>query len=196
MNGLSWDELWRVMDEDDFDRRAAAALVLLGRAEIPTTADGVDVVNRRYIRSSRPETVQTGFSYLGLLALQRDVSESAVVRVAKTYVDRHPHDVACDNAVWALGELGSEDLVPYFFEIIDNDATYGPAARERAFCCLVQCGRYTQARRLELVPRFIRVYETHRDPQTRAWTMQALAECAPGVRARSIEDWRHWWSRQ
>ena len=196
MKGLSTDDLWQVMDEDDYDRRAAAAQVLLGQAGIPATAQGVEELNRRYIRSSRPESVQTGFSYLGLLALQQGVPESSVVRLGQTYVERHPRDPACDNAIWALGELGSDELLPYFFQIVADEQKYGPAARERAFCCLVQCGRYSQAQRLEMVPSFIRLYEQNRDSQTRAWTMQALAHCAPGVRVRSIDDWRNWWSRQ
>ncbi len=196
MKGESSDDLWGVMDEDDYDRRASAAQILLGRARIPVTPHGVAAVQQKYLRSSQPESLQTGFSYLGLLALQPDAPDDSIVRLAQGYVERHPRDQACDNALWALGELGSQEMVPYFFQVIDDERKYGTAARERAFCCLAQCGRYSQSQRLEMVPSFLQVYDQNRDAQTRAWTMQALAHCAPGVRARSIDDWRNWWSRQ
>lgn len=195
MKGLSADELWNVMDDSDFDRRAAAGAILLRRAKIPASAQGVDEIKRRYFKSGRTEDLQSGFSYLGLLACQ-GVPEGSIALQAQRFVERYPQHDACDNAVWALGELGSDELVPYFFQIIDDPQKYGPPARERAFCCLVQCGRYSAARRLEMVPDFIRVCEESRDAQTRTWSMQALAYCAPGARARSLDDWKTWWSRQ
>jgi hypothetical protein len=195
MNGLSSDQLWNVMDESDFDRRAAAGSILLRRAKIANAPQGVDEIKRRWFKSGRTEDLQSGFSYLGLLACQ-DIPEGTIVLQAQRFVERYPKHEACDNAVWALGETGSEELVPYFFQIIDDSQKYGPPARERAFCCLVQCGRYSAARRLEMVPDFIRVCEDSRDSQTRAWSMQALAYCAPAARAHSIDDWKNWWSRQ
>jgi hypothetical protein len=195
MKGLSSDELWDAMDDSDFDRRAAAGAILLRRANIPDSPQGVDEIKRRYFKSGRVEDLQTGFSLLGLLACQ-GVPEGTIVLQAQRFVERYPQHEACDNAVWALGELGSENLVPYFFQIVENPRKYGPPARERAFCCLAQCGRYSAARRLEMVPNFIEVCEEARDPQTRSWSMQALAYCAPGVRAASVDDWKDWWARQ
>jgi len=195
LKGLSSDELWSVMDDSDFDRRAAAGAILLRRANIPTSTQGVDEIKRRYFKSGRDEDLQTGFSYLGLLACQ-GVSEESIVLQARRFVERYPQHEACDNAIWALGETGSEELVPYFFQIVGSPRKYGPPARERAFCCLVQCGRYSAARRLAMVPDFIRVCEETRDSQTRSWSMQALAHCAPGVRAESIDEWKNWWARR
>ena len=194
LKGVSSNELWNAMDESDFDRRAAAGAILLKRAGIPASPQGIDEIKRRYFKSGRTEDLMTGFSYLGLLACQ-GVPEQPIVHQAQRFVERYPQHEACDNAVWALGELGSEDLVPYFFQIIAQPKTYGAPARERAFCCLAQCGRYSPARRLEMVPNFIEVYEETRDPQTRSWSMQALSYCAPGVRTDSISDWKNWWSR-
>jgi hypothetical protein len=195
MKALPADELWQVMDGDDYDSQAAAALVLLARAKIPASAEGIAVVNRKYLKSNRPELVRTGFSYLGLLALQ-DVPDISIIRSVQGYVERHPQDPACDNALWALGQLGSEQMVPYFFEVAENERKYGPAARERAFCCLVQCGRYSLARRSEMVPSLIEIYEESRDPQTRVWTLQALAHCAPRAQVDSIDEWKSWWATQ
>jgi hypothetical protein len=195
MADLSHEQLWAVMDDVDFDRRAAAGQVLLDRAGIPASAPGIDVVKERYFRSGRANDLKIGFAYIGLLALQQ-VPEEEIVAQAQRFVERYPRHEACDYAVWALGELGSEEMIAYFFQIIDNPQKYGPAARERAFCCLAQCGRYSPARRVRMVPDFIEVYRNAQDAQTRTWSMQALTQCAPTAHARSIDDWTHWWSRQ
>jgi hypothetical protein len=192
---LSNEQLWGVMDDSDFDRRAAAARVLLDRAEIPASTQGVQVIKDRYFRSGRSDDLKLGFSYIGLLANQR-IPEEAIVTQAQRFVERYPRHEACDYAVWALGEMGSEEMVPYFFQIIQDSNKYGPAARERAFCCLSQCGRYSPAQRVRMVPDFIDVYKHAGDAQTRKWSLQALALCAPSVQARSIDDWSRWWSRQ
>jgi hypothetical protein len=195
MKSLSHEELWAVMDDADFDRRAAAGRILLRRADIPANDQGVTVVQQRYLRSSDPDALKTGFSYLGLLA-QQGVPDQSIVPLAQQFTERSPRHQACDYSLWALGEVGSEELIPYFFHVAEDAKKYGPAARERAFCCLSQCGRYTPARRLEMIPEFIRVYDESHDAQTRHWCLQALAYCAPGVRSRSIDEWKQWWSRQ
>src|SRR5262245_8093927 len=195
MSDMSQDELWAVMDDSDFDRRAAAGRILLSRAEIPASTQGIQAVKDRYFRSGQTNDLKTGFGYIGLLATQR-VPEDEITTQAQRFVERYPRHEACDYAVWALGELGSEDLVPYFFQIVRDTKKYGPAARERAFCCLAQCGRYSPAQRMHMVPDLIDVYENARDGQSRTWSMQALAHCAPTTHARSIDDWKKWWSRQ
>ncbi len=195
MRTMSTDELWQAMGDSDYDRRAAAGQLLLAQAGIPISGEGIEAVRRRYLTSPHVEDRMTGFSYLGLLAVQR-VPQGSIVRLAQGYVERNPRDGACDNALWALGEVGSEDLVPYFFEVAANPVKYGPVARERAFCCLVQCGRYSAAQRFDMIGDFIDVYDQTRDPQTRQWAIQALGHCAPGVQARSIQDWKRWWGEQ
>jgi HEAT repeat protein len=195
MRSMSAEELWRFVQDSDYDRRAAAGQVLLSQAGIPISSDGIDAVRRQYLTSSHVEDRMTGFSYLGLLAVQR-VPQGSIVRLAQGYVERNPRDRVCDNALWALGEVGSEDLVPYFFEIASNPGKYGPVARERAFCCLAQCGRYSAARRFDMIGDFIDVHDQTRDQQTRQWAIQALSHCAPGVQARSVQDWKRWWAEQ
>jgi hypothetical protein len=195
LNGLPSGELWNAMNEPDFDRRAAAGAILLKRSGIPDSTRGVDEIKRRYFKSGRTDDLKSGFSYLGLLASQA-VPADAIVHQTQRFVERYPQHEACDNAVWALGELGSDEMVPYLFQIASQPEKYGAAARERAFCCLAQCGRYSPAQRLAMVPGFIEVYQETDDAQTRAWSLQALTYCAPSARADSIRDWKNWWSRQ
>ena len=193
MRSMSTERLWRVMDEDDFNRRAAAACVLLHRSNIPATAEGVKIVQQEYLLSGGSEDASTGFSYLGLLAYQ-DVPETEIVRSAKGFVESHPQDPACDHALWALGELGSEQVANYLFGVISQEWKYSAAARERAFCCLSRCGRYVPEQRQEMIPRFIEVYDRGRQYETRLWSLQAMALCAPHAQAETIEDWRRWWA--
>src|SRR5207244_9894297 len=47
MKSLSSDQLWQVMGDDDYDRRSAAGQILLARAGIPVSAEGIDVVRRK-----------------------------------------------------------------------------------------------------------------------------------------------------
>jgi hypothetical protein len=195
MSELSHEQLWAVMDDSDFDRRAAASQILLHRADIPASKQGLQVIKDRYFHSGRTDDLKNGFSYIGLLASQ-GVPEDQIVKQAQPFIERYPRHEACDYAVWALGELGSEELVPYFFQIARDPKKYGPAARERAFCCLAQCGRYSPTQRLHMVPDLIDVYEKAHDGQTRTWSMQALGHCVPGAHARSIDDWKRWWSRR
>lgn len=195
LSSLSHDELWAVMGESNFERRAAASRILLKRAKIPASAQGIPVIKDRYFQSGQPDDLKTGFSYIGLLAYQ-NVPQDQIITQSQRFIERYPRHEACDYAVWSLGELGSDEMIPYFFAIIDDPQKYGPAARERAFCCLSQCGRYTAAQRRQMIPQFIEIYGHTHDAQTRTWTMQALALCAPGSRAQSIDDWRKWWSRQ
>lgn len=192
MANMSRDQLWAVMEDSDFDRRAAAGKTLLARADIPPTSDGIQIIKDRYFRSGQTDDLKTGFAYLGLLATQG----VEITKQSQRFIERYPKHEACDYAVWSLGETGSEQLVPYFFQIVRNPEKYGPVARERAFCCLAQCGRYSPRQRMRMVPELIDVYENASDKQTRSWAIQALAHCAPGTQARSIDDWKKWWSRQ
>jgi hypothetical protein len=195
LSDRSSEQLWQVMNGDDYDRRAAAAQILLARNRIPATSEGIDVVRRRYLRSRKAEDVAAGFSYLGLLALQGGPA-SAITELVQGYVERRPQDRICDNALWALGELGTEEARDYFLRIIEQEQKYGPVARERAFCCLVQCGRYSPAQRFELIPTLIDVAERGQDPRTRAWALQGLGQCAPGVACGSLDEWKAWWAAQ
>ena len=81
-----------------------------------------------------------------------------------------------------------------FFDIIHSRSRFGPAARERSFCCLSQCGRYSAKSRYLLVPKFIQIWkEATGDPETQQWCAQALRDSVQGVNNSSWQEWEQWW---
>src|SRR5207247_1743028 len=63
MTELSHEQLWTVMNDRDFDRRAAASQVLLSRADIPASTQGIQVIKDRYFHSGRTDDLKIGFGY-------------------------------------------------------------------------------------------------------------------------------------
>ncbi|HEV8487410.1 MAG TPA: hypothetical protein VGV87_27935 [Blastocatellia bacterium] len=193
--GLSDQDLSSQPNEEDFNQRAAAARVRLERAGIPVSSAGVDRVESRYLTNEDSKGRAYGFWLLGELALQ-GVANERITDVILRFVERHPTDPVCDNALWALGEVGSEDALEHFYEIAADTERYGPVARERSFCCISQCGRYSGATRFENIPRILDLGKKVRDPQTQQWCIMALQYMAPGVGLSSIPEWEKWWQAQ
>jgi len=181
--------------EEDFNQRAAAARVRLERAGIPVSSAGVDRVESRYLTGSDSQIRAYGFWLLGELALQ-GVADERITDVILRFVEQHPADPVCDNALWALGEVGTEEALEHFYEIAADTDRYGPAARERSFCCISQCGRYSGTTRFENIPRILELGKKVRDPQTQQWCIMALQYMAPGVGLSTIPEWEKWWKTQ
>ncbi len=192
---LSDQELSGENIEEDFNKRAAAARVRLERAGIPVSSAGVDRVESRYLSGGQAKARAYGFWLLGELALQ-GVADEQITDVILRFVEQHPTDPVCDNALWALGEIGTEDALEHFYEIAADTERYGPAARERSFCCISQCGRYSGTTRFENIPRILELGKRVRDAQTQQWCIMALQYMAPGVGLSSIPEWEKWWQVQ
>ena len=192
---MSDQELSASNIEEDFNKRAAAARVRLERAKIPVSSAGVEQVESRYVLAGDAKSRAYGFWLLGELALQ-GVADEEIADVILRFVEQHPTDPVCDNALWALGEIGSDDALEHFYEIAADTSRYGPAARERSFCCISQCGRYSGMTHFENIPRILELAKRVRDPQTQQWCVMALQFMAPGVALSSIPDWEKWWQVQ
>jgi len=192
---LSDQELSSPLIEEDFNKRAAAARVRLERAKIPVSSAGVDQVEARYLSGGDSKARAYGFWLLGELALQ-GVADEEITDVVIRFVERHPTDPVCDNALWALGEMGTDDALERFYEIAADTSRYGPAARERSFCCISQCGRYSGTTHFENIPRILELGKKVRDPQTQQWCIMALQYMAPGVGLSTIPEWEKWWKTQ
>ena len=192
---LSDQELSGQNIEDDFNKRAAAARVRLERAGIPISSAGVDRVESRYLSAGDAKGRAYGFWLLGELALQ-GVADERITDVILRFVEQHPKDPVCDNALWALGEVGTDDALEHFYDIASDTERYGPAARERSFCCISQCGRYSGTTRFENIPRILELAKRVHDSQTQQWCLMALQYMAPGVAISSIPEWEKWWQAQ
>ncbi|HKV40702.1 MAG TPA: hypothetical protein VJX67_15930 [Blastocatellia bacterium] len=186
-------ELNAAMDETDYNKRAAASYVRLERADVPVSEYGVTVVETRYL--SDPKSAGWGFSLLGSLA-SLDIGKVTIEYDVLDYVEKNPQDPNCDYALWALGETGDTTALDQFIRIGSNPRTYGPRARERSFCCISQCGRYSGATRFENVPRILKIASSISDPQTQGWCLMALPTMAPGVHFGTIAEWQKWWDGQ
>jgi hypothetical protein len=124
------------------------------------------------------------------------VADERITDVILRFVELHPMDPLCDNALWALGEIGTDDALEQFYAIAGDTNRYGPAARERSFCCISQCGRYSGQTHFENIPRILALGKRVRDPQTQQWCILALQYMAPGVNFSSIAEWEQWWQAQ
>ncbi len=190
---MSDQQLSDAMNETDYDKRAAASRIRLERAGVPITADGVDFIQSRYL--SNPGNQAYGFTLLGSL-VQQGIGEEQATRIVLRFVEDHPQDAACDYALWALGETGSTEALEHFYTIAADTARYGAVARERSFCCVSQCGRYSAQTRYENIPRMIELAKRVPDAQTQNWCLMALRDMAPGVNLSSISEWESWWQKQ
>jgi len=187
-------ELGAAMNDPDYNKRAAAARIRLERDGISATAGGIETIRTRYLGD--PNRAAYGFWLLGNIAAQGAFG-SAIRKVVLDWVEKHPHDPICDQALWALGETGSDEALEEFFKIAGDLDRYGPQARERSFCCISQCGRYSGRTRFEKIPRILELAKKHRDhQQTQGWCRLALHDMAPSVNAHSLEEWGKWWEAQ
>lgn len=188
-------DLGQAMNETDFNRRAAAARIRLERDGVACAPDGIDTVLTRYMSGSDPQSLDYGFYLLGELAVN-DVEPERIQSIVLQYVEAHPQDRVCDQALWALGEAGTPEALEHFYRIAGDTATYGPVARERSFCCVAQCGRYSAQTRFEEVPRILEIARRAEDRQTQRWCLQALGDMVPGAGCSSIADYERWWKDQ
>ena len=188
--------LGRAMDEPDFDKRAAAARVILRRNGITPTEDGIRQIRSEWLSSDQSDRVNFGFWLLGCLAAQ-GVAPEEIQQMVLDWLEIHPQDPVADQALWALGETGRAEALGEFYRIATATEKYGPKARERSFCCVAQCGRYSGTTRFEAIPKILEIAEAKKgDAQTEGWCLQALHDMAPGVAAASIADWKDWWAAQ
>jgi hypothetical protein len=190
---MSDGQLSSAMDETDYNKRAAASYVRLERANISPGTEGVSIIQDRYL--SGPGDRAYGFSLLGSVA-SLGMAKSRISRIVLQFVESHPQSPDCDSALWALGETGDNDAIVEFLRIATAPDRYGPRARERSFCCMSQCGRYSASTRFEQIPRILEIAQTVSDEQTQAWCMMALHDMAPGLPYSTIEQWQDWWDEQ
>ncbi len=189
----SEQQLNTAKDDTDFNNRAAAAYAQLERAGVPLASEGVGFVESRYLSGTSNRAY--GFVLLGDLA-SLDIGKYRIKQLVMDFVEDHPFSRDCDAALWALGETGDADAFAEFLRIAADTGRYGPEARERSFCCVSQCGRYSMATRFEEMPKIIEIGRRNQEAQTQRWCLQALGDMAPGVRFATLDQWQSWWEQQ
>jgi hypothetical protein len=187
------DQLNAAENDKDFDRRAAAGYIRLDRAHVPVSAEGVRTVESEYL--SEPSRRAYGFVLLGNLATL-GIGTGSIKEITMDFVESNPQSPDCDFALWALGETGDDDAFNQFIRIAGDTAHYGTKARERSFCCLSDCGRYSMTKRFDEIPRVLELARQAKDAQSQNWVMLALHDMAPGAAFGTVDDCQAWWDRQ
>jgi hypothetical protein len=129
--------------------------------------------------------------FLGMLA-GRDVAYERIHPVLLDYAKHDPDASVRQWAVEGMRYLGKDEALDELFESFTNDASN--SVRERAGCNLSDCGNFTRAQRMRIVPKFIDlVSDPNTSAQMRAWSYMALHEITDANVPSDPQAWRNWY---
>jgi hypothetical protein len=128
--------------------------------------------------------------FLGMLA-GRGVAYERIHPVLLDYAKHDPDAYVRQWAVEGMRYLGNDEALDELFESFTQDPSDN--VRNRAGCNLSDCGNFTRAQRMRLVPKFIDlVADPNTNPQMRNWSYMALHEITDASVASDPEAWRNW----
>jgi hypothetical protein len=129
--------------------------------------------------------------FLGMLA-GRGV---AYERIHPVLLDYAKHDADASVRQWAvegMRYLGKDEALDELFESFTKDPSN--AVRERAGCNLSDCGNFTRAQRMRMVPKFIDlVADPNTNAQMRVWSYMALHEITDANVPSDPQAWKNWY---
>jgi hypothetical protein len=129
--------------------------------------------------------------FLGMLA-GRGV---AYERIYPVLLDYAKHDSDAGVRQWAvegMRYLGKDEALDELFESFTQDPS--DSVRNRAGCNLSDCGNFTRAQRMRMVPKFIDlVADPNTNPQMRNWSYMALREITDANVASDPQAWKNWY---
>ena len=129
--------------------------------------------------------------FLGMLA-GRGV---AYERIYPVLLDYAKHDSDAGVRQWAvegMRYLGKDEALDELFESFTHDPS--SSVRERAGCNLSDCGNFTRAQRMRMVPKFIDlVADPNTNPQMRNWSYMALREITDANVPSDPQAWKNWY---
>jgi HEAT repeats len=95
-------------------------------------------------------------------------------------------------AVEGLRFFKTDDALDVLFHSFTSDSNY--SVRDRAGCNLSDCGIFTRAQRMRVVPKLVEVAEDRRlNSQMRNWTFMALREITDVSLPDNASAWRGWY---
>ncbi len=131
--------------------------------------------------------------FLGMLA-GRGVAYEKIHPVLLEYAKHDPDAYVRQWAVEGMRYLGKDEALDELFESFTQDPSMN--VRNRAGCNLSDCGNFTRAQRMRMVPKFLElVSDTHTDAQTRNWSFLALHEITDENLPANAEAWRTWYGQ-
>jgi HEAT repeat protein len=129
--------------------------------------------------------------FLGMLA-GRGVAYEKIHPVLLEYAKHDPDATIRQWAVEGMRYLGKDEALDELFESF----TYDPSmsVRDRAGCNVSECGNFTRAQRMRMVPKLLDLVSDNRtSPQMRAWSFMVLHEITDANVPADAQSWKNWY---
>jgi HEAT repeat protein len=129
--------------------------------------------------------------YLGMLA-GRGVDYDRIHAALLDYAQHDPDPIVRQWAVEGMRYLGKEEVLDDLFQSFTHDPSF--SVRDRAGCNVSDCGNFTRAQRMRMVPQLIEVLgDTAAVPQMRNWSFLALQEITGESLPVDASVWANWY---
>jgi len=129
--------------------------------------------------------------FLGMLA-GRGVAYERIHPVLLEYAKHDPDAYVRQWAVEGMRYLGKDEALDELFESFTQDPS--DSVRNRAGCNLSDCGNFTRAQRMRMVPKFIDlVADPNTNAQMRGWSYMALHEITDANVPAEPQAWKNWY---
>jgi len=131
--------------------------------------------------------------FMGMLA-GRGVAYDRIYPALVNYAKNDPDPGVRQWAVEGMRFLGTDEALDQLFESFTGDASAN--VRERAGCNLSDCGIFTRAQRMRMVPKFIALAgDSNTSPQMRRWSFLALQEITDENLPANAPAWSAWYTQ-
>jgi hypothetical protein len=153
--------------------------------------EAVDLLLRRagQDKQYRP----TAYYFLGMEG-SRGIAAAHAFAVLRDRALNDPDPVVRQQAVEGLRFFKTNDALEVLYQSFTQDASY--KVRDRAGCNLSDCGIFTRAQRMRLVPRLIELADDRRlKAQMRNWVFMALREITDVSLPPDANAWRNWYAQ-
>jgi hypothetical protein len=129
--------------------------------------------------------------FLGMLA-GRGVAYERVHPVLLDYAKHDPDAYVRQWAVEGMRYLGKDEALDELFESFTQDASDN--VRNRAGCNLSDCGNFTRAQRMRMVPKFLDlIADPNANAKMRTWSYMALHEITDANVPGDPQAWKNWY---
>jgi len=131
--------------------------------------------------------------FLGMLA-GRGVAYEKIHPVLLEYAKHDPDAYVRQWAVEGMRYLGKDEALDELFDSFTDDSSND--VRERAGCNISDCGNFTRAQRMRMVPKFLElVSEPSTNAQMRGWSFMALHEITGENLPTDAQAWGMWYGQ-
>ena len=129
--------------------------------------------------------------FLGMLA-GRGVAYERIHPVLLEYAKHDADPYVRQWVVEGMRYLGKDEALDELFESFTQDPS--DSVRNRAGCNLSDCGNFTRAQRMRMVPKFIDlVADSNTSAQMRGWSYMALHEITDANVPADPQAWKNWY---